>query len=283
MNNQMTTTEIRIEGCLKNIEKTQKTLERHQSRLAKKKVECQKVGIDNPETYVRNDNTTHEQYWAMCDYHSVQDDIKSNLKKLEELREKLKGYRAKKAEEDKKNDVPMVPAVEEFLQRWRDAADKYYREQVQKIHQWKADYKVYYDQQMEELKAKYGYAVNCFDKKVEAEKKERKVNWDYKGTQLKKLFTQDCLNLASYSDKEFEGALNKMLDREVSSKRVDLYHRCSAVVGVITDATGLKTGNNGSINGIVIGEEGKAEVETILAGGYNIQVLHYRVLVKPLK
>ena len=100
---------------------------------------------------------------------------------------------------------------------------------------------------------------------------------------MKKLFTQDCLNLASYSDKEFEGALNKMLDREVASKRVDLYHRCSAVVGVITDATGLKTGNNGSINGIVIGEEGKAEVETILAGGYNIQVLHYRVLVKPLK
>lgn len=282
MNKQMTTTEIRIEGCLKNIEKTQKTLERHQSRLAKKKVECQKFGINDPDTYVRNSDTTYEQFWVLCDYYSIQDDIKNNLKKLEELQEKLRDYRTKKAEEDRKNDVPIIPVVEEFLQRWRATADKYYREQVQKIHQWKADYKVYYDQQMEELKAKYEYRVNHIDREVEAEKKERKVDYQYKDNQLKKLFTQDCLKLASYSCDEFEVQLNKMLDDEVNFKRADLYHRCSAVVGVITDATGLKTGSNGSINGVVIGENSKAKVETILAGGYNIQILHYRVLVKPL-
>ena len=143
MSYQMTTTEIRIEGCLKNIEKTQKTLERHQARLAKKVAECQKVGIDNPDTYKRTESTTDSQYWAMCDYHDALDSVNTNLKKLQELRTKLEGYRAKKAEEDKKNDVPMVPAVEEFLKNWRTQADKYYRNQVQLIRNWKADYKVY--------------------------------------------------------------------------------------------------------------------------------------------
>lgn len=70
---------------------------------------------------------------------------------------------------------------------------------------------------------------------------------------------------------------------EVISKRIDLYKRCSEIVGIITDASGLRTGNNGSINGFVLGEKGKAYVETIYAGGYNIQVLHYRVLVKAVK
>lgn len=283
MSYQMTTTEIRIEGCLKNIEKTQKTLERHQARLAKKVAECQKVGIDNPDTYKRTESTTDSQYWAMCDYHDALDSVNTNLKKLQELRTKLEGYRAKKAEEDKKNDVPMVPAVEEFLKNWRTQADKYYRNQVQLIQNWKADYKVYYTQQMKELEDKFGYRVHCFDKEVEAEKKARNVNWDYKDKTLRKLFTQDCLMLANLNSGEFESKLNDMLDSEVASKRVDLYHRCSAVVGIITDATGLESGKNGSINGVVVGEDGKAEVETILAGGYNIQCLHYRVLVKPLK
>lgn len=279
----MTTTEIRIDGCLRNIEKTQKTLERHQSRLAKKITECQKVGISSPQSYERSDSTTDKQYWAMCDYHDAQDAVNNTTKKLQELRTKLEGYRAKKAEEDKKNNVPMVPAVEEFLKNWKAQADEYYRNQVQLIHKWKADYKTHYDQQMQELEAKFGYRVHCFDKEVEAEKKARNVNWDYKDKTLKQMFTQDCLMLANLKPEEFDLKLNDMLDSEVDSKRVDLYHRCSAVVGVITDATGLKSGKNGSINGIVIGEDGKAEVETILAGGYNIQCLHYRVLVKPLK
>ena len=279
----MTTTEIRIEGCLKNIEKTQNTIERHKARLEKKKLACEKLGIKNPETYTRTAYTTNDQYWAVSEYTDVQDAINENFKKLKELNKKLEGYRKKKAEEDKKADVPMVPAVEQFLQSWRATADKYYRAQVDKIHAWCTEYRTYYHQQMKELETKYGYKVHCFDKAVEAEMKQRRVDYKYKDKYLSSHFTKDCLRLADYGADEFESRLNKMLDDEVAYKRIDLYQRCSAVVGVITDATGLYVANNSCINGFVLGDEGKAEVETILAGGYAVQCLHYRVLIKPLK
>ena len=84
-------------------------------------------------------------------------------------------------------------------------------------------------------------------------------------------------------EKAFEAKLEKMLSDEVRAKRLDLYYRCTAAVGVITDTTGLYVGNNGSLNGFVRGENGSAFVETIMAGGFNIQCLHYRVLVKMVK
>lgn len=64
---------------------------------------------------------------------------------------------------------------------------------------------------------------------------------------------------------------------------IDLYNRVKAITGEVTDWSGIRysAGNNFNavLNGIVIGKEGRARVESILAGGYNIQRLHIRVLV----
>ena len=74
--------------------------------------------------------------------------------------------------------------------------------------------------------------------------------------------------------------LNKILAQEKQNKYEDLCNRISAVVGEITDASHLSIGNQrGELNGIVKGTKGSAKVETISAGGYNIQCFHYRVLV----
>lgn len=65
---------------------------------------------------------------------------------------------------------------------------------------------------------------------------------------------------------------------------LDLVNRVSAKTGKITSYANLHLDQNNQgfliLNGYVIGENGTANVESILAGGYNIQRLHIRVLVK---
>ena len=64
---------------------------------------------------------------------------------------------------------------------------------------------------------------------------------------------------------------------------IDLIYRVRKITGEITDWSNIRatngTGGFTVLNGTVIGKEGIACVESIMAGGYNIQRLHIRVLV----
>ena len=64
---------------------------------------------------------------------------------------------------------------------------------------------------------------------------------------------------------------------------IDLIYRVRNITGEITDWSDIRasarTGGFTVLNGTVIGKEGIACVESITAGGYNIQRLHIRVLV----
>lgn len=74
-------------------------------------------------------------------------------------------------------------------------------------------------------------------------------------------------------------ALEKFLDAEVRARYNDLVKRITEKAGEIVSADNLYIGRNGQINGIVNGTKNNVRVETIPAGGYNIQKFHYRTLV----
>lgn len=245
----MTTIELRIEGCRKNLEKAHSTLERHNKAFKKAEDTCKKLGVDvsklnNDGDWSYKQTLNQSQLEAAWKLEDAQEYIQTTNSKIAELTKKLRQYLDKKAQEDKKNDVPMVPAVEQFLEVWKADADSYYRRRIQSYQNYRKenpnDFNVY------------------------------------------KLFDPTIQRLGNMNSQELETALDEFLNEEVQARRVDLYHRCSAVVGIIQDATGITMGMNGSLNGIVVGDEGKASVKTILAGGYNIQRLHYRVLVNAL-
>lgn len=69
-------------------------------------------------------------------------------------------------------------------------------------------------------------------------------------------------------------------EAQKKARMINLINRVRKAVGTITDATGLYLTDNGEINGVVKGTEGRAAVRTIVAGGWNIQRLHFRTLVR---
>lgn len=84
-----------------------------------------------------------------------------------------------------------------------------------------------------------------------------------------------------------EKSIHEQNVKDAKNIVLDLINRVSLYTGEITDYDYLRLDVNNQgyciINGIVIGKKGKAKVESIEAGGWNIQRWHIRVLVKEVK
>lgn len=85
------------------------------------------------------------------------------------------------------------------------------------------------------------------------------------------------------NEQEREEWLERTMEEEKRAKLLDLIGRIMSTVGTITDASALYIGPKGDINGYIVGTEGKAKIQTIGAGGYNIQCFHFRTLIHEYK
>ena len=101
-------------------------------------------------------------------------------------------------------------------------------------------------------------------------------------TQYKEMGYRDFLKKCKHTGYKFmqlsDDFIIKENEKNAKALIIDLYYRINHITGEIMDWSNIFCSGN-ALNGIVIGREGKAKVETILAGGYNIQRLHIRVLV----
>jgi len=75
-----------------------------------------------------------------------------------------------------------------------------------------------------------------------------------------------------------ETKLEEILLKDCKARYFELVNEVTEITGVITDATDLRI-KAGELNGIIIGERGKAKVLTFSAGGWRIQCFHYRTKV----
>ena len=103
----------------------------------------------------------------------------------------------------------------------------------------------------------------------------------YRREMMKELYVVYGAIVADYeywadaTDEEIEKRAKRSADAYV----MDLIRRVTKKVGTITDYSDL-TVRGPAINGTVIGDRGSTYVDTITAGGYNIQRLHYRVILR---
>ena len=141
--------------------------------------------------------------------------------------------------------------IKEFINAWRKKAFKFY---LNEIDNFRKEYT----------------KLNNLDYSL------RKV----KLYELSKVYNQIVRNLAfGYSDENLEKKLIKIINSEAEYKEKQLISRVNKVIGEIYNSKELYVGINGELNGYIIGEKGNCKIETIYAGGYNIQCLHYRTLI----
>ena len=256
----MATTEFiqkRIAGKEKELEKLNKKLERI------RKVEAQ--GWKDPNPYYYNES-----------------DLKYTLRDIEEAQKALDNYKAQLIAEQEKANSRNVPVIVEFLNNWRERViefhlekfNEYYDEKQQVRELYNGSDRAAYEAAKDIFHKKcYGYYdrvdfINRWGKPDHTDKKVKDGEYEW----LKPYINERTLDEAMVKFK-------KDIDKEWTRKYDFIIERTNAVVGQITDASNLKIGAKHDLNGYIIGTRGTAKVQTIDAGGYNIQCYHFRTLI----
>ncbi len=308
----MTTEQLqeKLAAAEQKVEKCRKTIERHKAQMEKKGKQLREMGID-PEaadkySFVRNgSDMNREAYWLLSDYDSKKSDIKGATEKLRNAERVCENWKHKLAMEKEKDaiiqkEVPQI--IKDFLDNWKANAFHWYccryveflafRKQL-KIEERDARMEAIrtlpeFERERERWQQLFGdgepddsFLLNAFPRRVmDAFLKERDLDyWSIK-KRLNNFADQFILKMCEFRDKgEREEWLKSALEQEKRQKMLELVGRIHDITGTITDAKGLSL-SAGDLNGVLIGEKGAASVNTIGAGGYNIQCFHYRTLIR---
>ena len=238
-----------------------------------KRIEGKEKEIAKLEKKLERITKAKESNWEINPYYYGERDFNYVTKDLSQARVALQNYKDQLEVEVQKSNSRNIPAIVEFLEMWKQRVTEYYHEEFEKYliarDKWFAYSKQYTDwsnsngwrcrkENPEEYKAR--------EKEYRDRKKAYTARWNFLfGYVENKVFNED--------------KFQKMLNREADAKYDFIIERTNAIVGTITDATNLEIGAKGDLNGYIIGTNGTAKVQTVGAGGYNIQCFHFRTLI----
>ena len=235
-----------------------------------KRVDGKRAEIAKLEKKLARIIKAQESGWTVNPYYYREDDLRYTNKELDVARKALAEYEAKLATETEKDASRNIEAIVEFLNKWADRMYKAYETAYNRYLAAKAEY-----YNSEAYKA-YWDAPNYA--------RTGDIKQAYVRARMEFNDTWKFLYIYLAPNGDFDGAkLHKELEQDKKAKYDDLVERVNAICGAIKDASGLRVGEKGEINGLIIGERGNARVETIDAGGYNIQCYHFRTLVHEVK
>lgn len=259
----------RLQKCNETIEKKQNLIVKRNKTIEKKMNELRSLGFKGNTSdelhkelqIARQEDFKGEKfqtgYDVLFDLDEAYSSIKSATRAIEEEKAKIEKYKEMMKKEEGRNDIiENLPSnVIEFMNNIEESWNGYDKSRRNKCETMYNELKNL-DKNSQEYKDLYYKMRNMFGAQYQ---------W---------------YMLMERSDRAIEEENTKA----VKSLIVDFINRVKEKVGTISSMFGLRVSQNNQgyaiINGYVEGTEGKCRVESILAGGYNIQRLHVRVLVK---
>lgn len=237
----------RIEGKEKEIKKLEAKLERI------RKVEAQNWEEPNP-------------------YYYSEYDLKCCLKDLDIARKSLADYNAQLISEHEKNNSRNIQVIIDFLENWKKNTTDFY---TMKFEEYLEAYAEYLEKNSKYCKWHNNGGWRDENRK-EIEKEYNEYCERFRATWN---FIREYVERRTFNHKKFQ----KDLEQEANRKYDFIIERTNYIVGQITNASNLYIGDKGDLNGYIIGTRGTAKVQTIGAGGYNIQCFHFRTLINSMK
>lgn len=269
------------EDLLKRIEATKEKIEKMQRLLDKNmaKIPAEYMKYTDRKQYSHRDVAAlylPDDIWSAIEYCRDKQpqigDAKATLAKYEDKLQTLQTFQ----EEGK------IKPIWDFLLKWKEETFAFVKENAELLYSLRNNY----EKAFEEYKSKHPEEFSGGDWRAEY-RKERVFQETYYAP-----IHNLTYNVYTRKGEVDEKRLNDILDKDIQAKYKNILAKVKKVCGEVVDASHLSIGNDGTINGIIKGTEGNAYVETIVAGGYNQnvivntkhgQIAHYRVLVHKIK
>jgi hypothetical protein len=300
----------KVANAQEKVEKCKATIGKHEVQLAKKLAITAPHGI----TLENADDIVGDRFFGLPDAvrNAVNDlrwkpeDIKGAQRKLRDAEEILANWQVKLGKEKEKarfikGNAPQV--IIDFLNAWKKLAQEWYIRRYNEYPKFEAKIeKKAYDLTLKTMKENREVYARYFDEKGKLHDYHKDLRNIFPSTLINTALKAEHLDYSSVTrakrdyagvvvlkmleyrnEKERLAWLDKTLEADKKAKMIDLIERVNAITGSIEDAKLLTIDVKGNLNGIVSGPKGKAKVDTIGAGGWNIQCWHYRTLVHALK
>jgi hypothetical protein len=220
-------------------------------------------------------------------------DLENTKKKKKEHEDKIAALQNKiNAIKKEQNYIKQIPEVEKFLTDYKNKCLNFENDNFEKCKKLEKEWNEETDRILDENNIKYGndfMQLDVYERTLERKKMYEVLDKNkHSSKDLQKLimenssygtwaFFYDYGSFIQDEDK-WNQYISDNIETDIQAKRKLFYYRIAEKAGNIQKAA-VNIGNNGELNGIVYGDKAAVTVETITAGGYNIQRRHFRVLV----
>jgi hypothetical protein len=229
--------------------------------------------------YAQSHNYPYEKENALSEYRRALNDLR-------DANTTLAKYKNQLAVIESKDQITKIQVIVDFLELWKGSVRNYIAVNMTKLLE-------YYEldrQRCDLQNHKYTYLKDHTEEdyraKVAAMKEQLKELEEDINPLTREVYSKNS------SDRIDHEALEKILAKDAEAKYWNLIEKVTKYTGEIIDASQLKVAGDGNLNGIIVGTQGKAKLETIVAGGYNTgrivnvkrgPIAHYRVICNPVR